>query len=216
VLVDEGDLRGRRLLEIGCGTGQLSAALAERAAARVWAVDPEPRMLDVARTRVPRSVGLREGRAEQLPFRDGWFERAVMRLVLHLVDRPSALAEARRVLAPAGRLVVATFDPSHFDAYWLNRMFPSFESIDRERFATAEELERELATAGFAEVRLVRLSQVDRLTREQALEKVRGRHISTFDLLEEDEYRAGLARAERELPERVEVALEWLVAVAAV
>lgn len=214
MLVREADLRGRRVLEIGCGTGQLAAALAERAAARVWAVDPEPRMLAIARDRVPRTVGLREGNAEELPFRDGWFERAAMRLVLHLVDRHRALAEARRVLAPDGRLVVATFDPSHFDAYWLNRLFPSLETIDRTRFPTAEELDAELAAAGFTEVRLVRLSQTDRLTRERALEKVRGRHISTFDLLDEDEYREGLARAERDLPECIEVALEWLVAVA--
>ena len=36
--------------------------------------------------------------AERLPFKDGWFERAVMWLVVHLVDRPQAFAEARRVL----------------------------------------------------------------------------------------------------------------------
>jgi ubiquinone/menaquinone biosynthesis C-methylase UbiE len=202
------------VLEVGCGTGQLSAALAERAGARVWGVDAEPRMLEVARERVPRGVGLREARAEELPFRDGWFERVVLRLVLHLVDRPRALAEARRVLAPGGRLVVATFDPAHFDAYWANRLFPSLEAFDRARFTTAAELERELRNAGFADVRLERLSQRDELTRAEALERIRGKHISTFDLLSEEEHRHGLARAERELPERVEVALEWLVAVA--
>ena len=42
--------------------------------------------------------------AEQLPFKDGWFERALMWLVVHLVDRPRAFGEAARVLAPDGRL----------------------------------------------------------------------------------------------------------------
>ncbi|MDX6511600.1 MAG: hypothetical protein QOE36_1104, partial [Gaiellaceae bacterium] len=96
MLVREGDLRGRRVLDAGCGTGTLSAALAERAAAKVWGVDAEPRMLEVARSRVPAGVGVREGSLEALPFRDGWFERAVARLVLHLVDRRRAFAELRR------------------------------------------------------------------------------------------------------------------------
>ena len=68
--------------------------------------------------------------------------------------------------------------------------------------------------AGFAAARVVRLSQRTELDRETALERIRGRHISTFDLLDEDELAAGTARAERELPERIEVPLEWAVVVA--
>jgi SAM-dependent methyltransferase len=93
-LVELGDLRGRRVLDAGTGTGAFAAALAERWAAKVWGVDPSPEMLEVARARVPSSVGLKQGWAEALPFRDGWFERVVMRLVAHLVDRPVAFAEA--------------------------------------------------------------------------------------------------------------------------
>ena len=52
------------------------------------------------------------------------------------------------------------------------------------------------------------------MSREHALERIRGRHISTFQLIGEDEYRAGLERAERELPERVDYAQEWLLVAA--
>jgi len=211
LLVREGDLRGRRVLDVGAGTGQLAAALAERAAGRVWAVDPSPEMLEVARRRVPDGVGLKQGAAEALPFKDGWFERTVTRLSLHLWDRPRAFAELRRV---GERSILATFDPAHFSGYWLNELFPSIERIDRARFPDGETLERELLGAGFDDVRLVRLSQRGAISREQALVKIRGRHISTFDLLDEAELEAGRARAERELPERVEYALEWLLAVA--
>jgi ubiquinone/menaquinone biosynthesis C-methylase UbiE len=212
--VREGDLRGRRVLEVGCGTGRVAEALATQEHCRVWAVDPSPEMLEVARARGGGRTQFRLARAEALPFRPGWFERVVMRLVVHLVDRPVALAEARRVLGPGGRLVIATFDPSHFDRFWLNDLFPSFEEIDRARFPVAEDLAGELARAGFADVRSTPLPQRGSIDRETALEKVRGRHISTFDLIGADEYRAGLERAERELPERVDYALEWIVVVA--
>jgi ubiquinone/menaquinone biosynthesis C-methylase UbiE len=212
--VREGDLRGRRVLEIGCGTGSLAAALAERAAARVWAVDAAPQMLDVARAKASRTVRFKLARAEELPFRDGWFERCVMTLVVHVLDRPRAFAELRRVLAAGGRLVFATFDPAHLSGYWLNALFPSIERLDRERFAPAGELVGELRAAGFSEARTLRLSQRAAIDRATALEKIRGRHISTFDLLDGDEYEAGLERAERELPARIEYALEQLIVVA--
>jgi SAM-dependent methyltransferase len=209
-LIRETDLAGRRVLDIGCGTGRFLAQLAE--VAKAWGVDASPEMLEVARTRA--QAGLKLGSAEELPFKDGWFERATMWLVAHLVDRPRAFAEAYRVLAPGGRFGVATFDPAYFDEFWLNELFPSMEAADRARFPGATELEAQLTGAGFAEQRLDRLSQRGSLDRETALERIRGKHISTFDLIEDDEYEAGLERAERELPERIDYRVEWLLAYA--
>lgn len=214
-VVQEADLRGRRVLDLGCGTGRLSAALAQQGLARVWGVDASAEMLDVARQKVPASVGLKQARAEDLPFRDGWFERVVMWLVVHLVDRPGAFREVARVLVPDGRLAVVTFAAGHFDRYWLNRYFPTIAAIDRERFPSEAALGPELGSAGFEDVRFVRRSEHGVLSREAALERIRGRHISTFDLLDEDEIDAGTAMAERELPERVEYDQEWLLAIAA-
>ena len=199
------------MLDVGCGTGTLATWLAEHAAARVWGVDASPEMLAVARAKVPSTVGLKEGRAEALPFRDGWFERVVMMLVLHHVDRAAALGEVHRVLDRNGRLVIGTFAPEQFDDYYLAPFFPSIPVIDRARFETPEELVTELRAAGFNEVDQRRVDQHVQLSRETVLARVRGKHISTFQLVAEDEYAEGLARAERELPASVESHVHWLV-----
>jgi ubiquinone/menaquinone biosynthesis C-methylase UbiE len=201
------------VLEVGCGTGRLAAALTEHAAAKVWAVDPSPEMVAVARNRA-RRVAFRQAAAEQLPFKPGAFERALATLVVHVLDRPRAFAEIRRVLRPDGRVVFATFDPSQITGYWMNRFFPSMLAVDLPRFAPADVLVRELRDAGFKAARATRHSQKNTIDRETALARIRGRHISTFDLLDESEIEAGLKRAEAELPEEVEYASEWLVVVA--
>ncbi len=169
-------------------------------------------MLEQARRNVPEQVGLKLARAEELPFKDGWFERAVMRMTVHLLDRPAAFAELHRVLRPGGRLVVATGDPRTFSDGWLARFFPSFAVIDGVRFPTADQLLEDLAGAGF-EAHVERLDQEIELPREQALDKVRGRAFSTFDLLPAGEYETGLARAEAELPDPLHYTHHWLLAV---
>jgi ubiquinone/menaquinone biosynthesis C-methylase UbiE len=211
-VVEEADLRGRRVLDIGAGTGKWATVLAERYGCKVWGIDASPEMLEVARKRAPESVGLRTGRAERLPFKDEWFERVVMSLVLHLTDRRKALTEAHRVLEPGGVLAVVTFDYEHFEQYLLAPYFPSFEVRDKERFPDARDLEQELLAAGFESPRLTRFSQREQVSRESLLARIRGRHISTFQLIDDEEYRAGLERAERELPETAENRLEWLLA----
>ena len=212
-LVELGDLRGRRVLDVGCGTGRLAAALVEKAHAKVWGVDASAEMVAVARESLPESAGVRRAEAEALPFRDGWFDRVTMSLVVHLVDRPRAFAEARRVVGDDGRVAISTFHPDHFGSYWLNPYFPSIRRIDEERFPTPAQLEEELSVAGFPRVTSRRLGATLEISREDALARIRGRHISTFDLLTEDELAAGTAKAERELGDPVVTRLERLVVV---
>ena len=138
-----------------------------------------------------------------------------MWLVCHLVDRPAAFAELRRVLAQEGRLVVVTFDPAHFGKFWLNRYFPSIERIDRARFPDGGQLEVQLATRFRGRASPSALASKASISREEALERIEQRHISTFDLLDADEVTRGTARAVGELPPTIEYGIEWLIAVAA-
>src|SRR4051794_1822386 len=104
----EADLRGKRVLDVGCGTGRLVAELARHSS--VWGLDASSEMLAVARQRVPGNVKLKLGRAESPPFKAAWFDRVVYWLVAHLIDRDHAFRAAHRLLAPGGRACVATFD----------------------------------------------------------------------------------------------------------
>ena len=202
------------MLDLGCGTGKFARVLAERSLARVWGVDPSAEMLAEARKRVPASVGLKLGEAERLPFKADWFDAAVLWTVVHLIQRPLAFAELKRVLAPGGRLAIVTFAPEHFTSYWQNEFFPSIPRIDLERHPSPERLSEELQSAGFETPWFVPLVQQAELSREVALERIRGRSISTFDLLDEDEIRAGTEKAERELPARVSFEVRYLLAFA--
>ncbi|RDI49962.1 class I SAM-dependent methyltransferase [Nocardia mexicana] len=107
-----GDVTGRRILDAGCGSGPLFAALRERGA-DVTGIDASARMLEHARRRLGAEADLRVADlADPLPFPDGAFDDVVASLVLHyLQDWGPTLSELRRVLVPGGRLVASVEHP---------------------------------------------------------------------------------------------------------
>jgi SAM-dependent methyltransferase len=90
------------VLDLGAGTGKLTAALVERGRA-VTAVDPSPEMLRVLRGRLP-GVEAVEGTAERIPTPDRAFALVVVAQAWHWVDPGRAVPEVARVLRPGGRL----------------------------------------------------------------------------------------------------------------
>ena len=100
------EARGR-VLEVGVGTG-LNFGL-YRDVESLAGVDPDPHMLARARPRaaaLPFPAELHQTGAEDLPFADAHFDTAVVTFTLCTIpDPPAALAEVRRVLKPAGRLL---------------------------------------------------------------------------------------------------------------
>jgi ubiquinone/menaquinone biosynthesis C-methylase UbiE len=213
ILVEEGDLAGKRVLDIGCGTGAALSVLAREFGCTVAGVDPSPGMLAVARRKLP-GADIREGVAEALPFSNESFEAAMMMTVVQHVERARAFPEARRVLVDGGRFLVVTPDPEMFPKAWMAPLFPSYVEIEQARFPGRKTLEEELHASGYRAVRCVSLTVPRRFDRDYALERLRNRYASTFDHMSDEEYREGLARAERELPDPVEYMLEWAIVVA--
>jgi SAM-dependent methyltransferase len=212
-LVREADLAGKRVLDVGCGTGANLAVLAEHFGCAPAGLDSSEGMLAEARRKLP-DADLRRGVAERLPFGDGSFDAVWMSLVVHLLDRPRAFAEAGRVLVEGGRLIVVTPDADSFPRAWMAPLFPSYVAVEQARFPSRRVLAEELTAAGFASIAVTLVPIERRFSREHALERIRGRYASTFDHLTDEEYVEGLARAERELPDPVEYLLELLVVVA--
>ena len=98
------------LLDVACGPGVVTAALAPEASS-VVAFDATEQMLEKARARCAkaglRNVDFRQGNAENLPFSDGQFDGVVTRLALHHFANPQrALDEMFRVLRPGGAAVI--------------------------------------------------------------------------------------------------------------
>ena len=100
ILALAGDVTGRRILDAGCGSGPLFAALRDRGAI-VTGIDTSTGMLEVARRRLGADAALQVADLRnRLPFADGAFDDVVASLVLHyLEDWGPALTELRRVLA---------------------------------------------------------------------------------------------------------------------
>ena len=107
-----GDVAGRRILDAGCGSGPLSAALHDRGAI-VTGFDSSAGMLELARRRLGDDADLHVAElGRPLPFADDAFDDVVASLVLHyLEDWTAPLAELRRVLRPGGRLIASVDHP---------------------------------------------------------------------------------------------------------
>lgn len=103
-----GAVPGERVLDVACGTGTSTAAIAKTGAA-VLGVDFSPAMIAEAEKRHPR-LEFRQADAMKLPFGDDEFDAVTISFGLRNVQDPKqALAEMYRVLKPGGRLVVCEF-----------------------------------------------------------------------------------------------------------
>lgn len=144
-----GPIAGLRILDVGCGDGQLALALV-RAGARVAAVDNDPRMLTAASRRFEAAavkVDLREASALSLSFDSECFDVVSAITVLCFIGEPRrAIEEMVRVLKPGGRLVIGELAGSSCWAAWRRlRSRLGHPTWRAARFWTAGEL-RELIT----------------------------------------------------------------------
>jgi len=135
--------------DVGCGTGYLARALAQRVA-RVICVDTSVAMIEQARQNlagVPADVEFRTGAIEALPLKDAEVDAACAHMVLHHLSEPRAgLSEMARVVRPGGTVVCVELLP-HKESWMHSAMADARLGLD------PAELERDFAAAGLRDVR---------------------------------------------------------------
>lgn len=101
-------VRGRDVLEVGCGTGLLLHRI-EELAASAQGIDISPEMLELA---IERGLDVVEGCATQLPFDDESFDVVYsFKVLAHVEEIQNALAECSRVVRPGGKLFLEFYNP---------------------------------------------------------------------------------------------------------
>ncbi len=143
------------VLDVACGPGTLSAAIAKTAREAV-AFDLTPQMLKKAAQRCAEAgldnVRFHEGNATELPFADATFDAVVTRLSVHHFDRPSrVMSEIFRVLRPGGTFVVADVIASEMPAEAeLQNAIEILRDSSHVRMLPGSELKAVVSGAGFA------------------------------------------------------------------
>jgi SAM-dependent methyltransferase len=163
-MVERAGMRaGMRALDVGCGTGMLTAALAERlGAAEVAAVDPSEPFVEACRQRVP-GADVRRGSAERLPFDDRSFDAVLSQLVINFLSNvPTGLAEMRRVARRGAVIAACVWDYAR-GMTMLRTFWDAAVALDPEgageldegrrmRYCTPDELRALWAQAGLEDI----------------------------------------------------------------
>ena len=164
------DLQGKKVLDVGCGTGIISLLALQKGAVKVVCGDISNYMLDIARAKADRQgygtdcMDFRQLDAEFMPFEDASFDFVMTGMMLGLLPDPEkAVTEMVRVLRPGGLLSVGAHGPEH---YW-EACDASFRVINK-RYVLGyrlefwprkeEEVRRFLAEAGLVDIRTSRLT----------------------------------------------------------
>ena len=194
---------GRRLADIGGGTGNYSRALRDEGWEPV-VIDREPTMLAQAAAKGLKTIA---GDAQRLPLDDASVDAArLVSLLHHVEDQSAALAEARRVLRPGGRLALMVFTREDLADQWYGDYFPSTLAWMMESHATLDGLLAELPGAHRIEVvyRDLEDGSLAALAAhpERVVDPRWHRQTSYFDRLDRDhpdELASGLARLREDI-----------------
>ncbi len=139
------------IIDLGCGTGRYSTALAERFDARVLGIDPSEKMLSAARKNTADDrVDFRPGPGETLPADDAAADMVFMSMVFHHLAEPERTAgECRRVLRPDGFLCLRNSTVDEAGSFPYLDFFPGVRAVIEARLTSRARIREVFEGAGF-------------------------------------------------------------------
>jgi SAM-dependent methyltransferase len=194
---------GRRLVDIGGGTGNYALALKHEG----WQPIVVDRSSEMLARAAAKGLAVVQADAQELPFEDESFDAAMMISMLHHVDdRGAALAEARRILPSGGRLALKGFTGEDAESLWVLDYFPSsrawMEATHPPRQAILAELPgARLLQFEFEDMQDASLAALS-ADPERVLEAAKNGATSYFERMQRDhpdELRAGLVRLQEDI-----------------
>jgi ubiquinone/menaquinone biosynthesis C-methylase UbiE len=183
------------ILDLGCGTGRFSNALAEHFGARVVGVDPSLKMLEQARAKPHDArVEFQRAHAEAIPLATGSVDLVFMSMSFHHFNEPAKAArECRRVLRADGTLFIRTGVSDRANAYPYTRFFPSTFAFMQEHLPSVARIRETFENAGLRTVLTEIVDQVIAPDWNAYADKLSTVSDSILARLTPEEFNAGVA-----------------------
>ena len=182
----------KRVLDLGCGTGRFTSALAETFGCPAVGVEPSRAMLDIALARSDANVQWKQGDAVNIPL-DGHSVGLVFmsQVFHHLPDPEQALDEINRILTPRGYLAIRNGTREHNqELHWL-RFFPEAWKIEDARTPFAREIEAAVTRKHFVLISHQTIHQLFAASYAEYFEKISRRGLSALISISDREFYDG-------------------------
>jgi methionine biosynthesis protein MetW len=189
--------QGKKVLDLGCGTGNIASQLRTAAKADVIGIDASFAMLKVAKDK-SLEVICADIDNQQLPFRDGSFDTVILAYVIHQIKNLKfLLSECYRVLRD-GVLVLLTSSHKQIESQHpvIKDFFPSYIDIDKSRFPDIHHIDYLLNSLGLQDIKHEEITLENIPIDYEYLQKVKNKYVSTYYLIPQNEFENGVKRLE--------------------
>lgn len=191
--------QGMHILEIGCGSGRFTKALADHFAAKVYGIDPSSKMLMIAKQNIiSPMLEFIKSSAENIPLGDDIADMLFLSQVYHHIqNKIKAVCEFKRILKKDGFLCIRTSTTDTLDCYLYLRFFPEARKIDLVNLPSRKEIQKFFHTKGFELTCHTIVNQIFAENLNKYFEKISLRGFSDIEAITDEEFQQGLSRLKK-------------------